>query len=75
MHITFMLCYWHDKHVYDDGANAWHYQVNTMKGDSSSLFTIGNADFKLTTSVLFCLPQVKEYFVILNKLIDISNYM
>ena len=49
--------------------------VNTVKGGSSSLFTIGNADFKLTTSVLFCLPQVKQYSMILNNLIDISKYM
>ena len=41
------------------------------------MFIIGNADFKLTTSVLFCLPQVNEYSVLLflinNKyLIDIN---
>ena len=70
-----MLHYWHDKHVHDDGTNTWHHPVNTIKGGSSSLFTIGNADFKLTTSVLLCLPQVKEYSMILNKLIDISNYI
>ena len=29
------------------------------------MFIIGTADFKLTTSVLFCLPQVNEYSVLL----------
>ena len=29
------------------------------------MFIIGNADFKLTTSMLFCLPQVNEYSVLL----------
>ena len=42
------------------------------------MLIIGNADFKLTTSVLFCLPQVNEYSVLLflinNKyLIDIHS--
>ena len=42
------------------------------------MFMIGNADFKLTTYVLFCLPQVNEYsillFLINNKyLIDIQS--
>ena len=42
------------------------------------MFIIGNADFKLTTSVLFCLPQVNECSVLLllvnNKyLIDILS--
>ena len=61
--------------MHDDGTNAGQHQVNTIKVGSSSLFTIGNADFKLTTSVLFCLPQVKEHSVILNTLIAISDYM
>ena len=65
MHIMFMLC---NRHVPDDSATAGHHQVNTIKGGSSSLFTIGNADFKLTTSVLFCLPQVNECSVILKYL-------
>ena len=39
-------------HVCDDGATAWHHQVNTIKGGSSFLFTIGNADFELPTSVI-----------------------
>ena len=29
------------------------------------MFIIGNADFKLTTSVLLCLSQVNEYSVLL----------
>ena len=32
------------------------------KGGSWPLFIIGNADIKLTTSVLFCLPQVNEHY-------------
>ena len=52
-----------------------HHQVNAIKGGPSPLFTIRNADFKLTTSVLFCLPQVNECAVILNNLIDNSNYI
>ena len=39
--------------------------VNTIKGGSRPLFIIGNAYFKLTTPVLFCLPQVKECSVLL----------
>ena len=51
-------------HAHDDGATLWHHQVNTIKGGFSFLFTIGNADFELTTSVLFCLPQVNKCSVI-----------
>ena len=36
----------------DDGTTTWHHQVNTIKGGSSFLFTIGNADFDLTTYVI-----------------------
>ena len=61
--------------MHDNGAKAQHHWVNIIKGDAGSLFTIGNANFKLTTSMLFCLAQVKEYSMILNNLIDISNYM
>ena len=42
----------------DDDTTTGHHQVNTIKGGSSFLFTIGNADFELTKSVLVCLPQV-----------------
>ena len=34
------------------------------KRGSSFLFTIGNGDFELTTSVLLCLPQVNNCSVI-----------
>ena len=35
-----------------DRAIAWHHWENTIKGGSSFLFTIGNADFELNTSVI-----------------------
>ena len=35
-----------------DRATAWHHWENTIKGGSSFLFTIGNADFELNTSVI-----------------------
>ena len=38
-------------HVQDDRATAWYHQVNSIKGGSIFLFTMGNADFKLNTSV------------------------
>ena len=39
-------------HAHDDGATIWHHWENTIKGGSSFLFTIGNADFELNTSVI-----------------------
>ena len=48
MHYVFMLL----AHACDDGATTWHHQENTIKGGSSFLFTIGNADFELNTSVI-----------------------
>ena len=47
--------------IYDD-VSAWHHKVNTIKGGSWPLFIIGNADLKLNTSVLFCLPQVNDHY-------------
>ena len=41
----------------DDDVIEWNHKVNTIKGGSWPLFTIGNADLKLTTTVLLCLPQ------------------
>ena len=38
--------------AWDDGATTWYHQVNNIKGGSSFLFTIGNADFELNTSVI-----------------------
>ena len=48
LHYVFMLF----AHAHDDGATAWHHWENTIKGGSSFLFTIGNADFELNTSVI-----------------------
>ena len=59
--VTLLMLY---AHAHDDGTTARHHQVNTIQGASSFLFTIGNADFELTTSVLFCLPQVNNCSVI-----------
>ena len=42
-------CY---SHVHDNRATKWHHWENTIKGGSSFLFTIGNADFELNTSVI-----------------------
>ena len=39
--------------------------VNTIKGGTWPLFIIGNADFKLITSVSFCLPQVINIILLL----------
>ena len=36
----------------DDGATTWYHWKNTIKGGSSFLFTIGNDDFELNTSVI-----------------------
>ena len=44
-------------HAHDDGATVCHHQVNTIKGDSSFLFTIGNADFELTTCVILSVSE------------------
>ena len=48
MHYVFMLfaC------AHDDGATALQHWENTIKGASSFLFTIGNTDFELNTSVI-----------------------
>ena len=35
-----------------DGTTAWHHWENTIKGGSSFLFIIGNADSELNTSVI-----------------------
>ena len=36
----------------DDIATTWHHWENTIKGGSSFLFIIGNADFELNISVI-----------------------
>ena len=38
--------------AHDDRATALHHWENTIKVGSSFLFTIGNADFELNTSVI-----------------------
>ena len=39
-------------HVWDEGPTTWHHWNNNIKGGSSFLFTIGNADFELNISVI-----------------------
>ena len=51
-------------HALDNDVSTCHHVVNTIEGSSWPLFIIGNADFKLTTSVLFCLPHINEPYSI-----------
>ena len=52
-------------HAFYDDISAWHHVINTIKWGFWPLFIIGNADFKLNTYVLFCLPQVINIILLL----------